>query len=270
MANTLPDYWPLLIAYHQAREPLYRAIVRELALPPDARILDAGCADAFYSQLLASELGPRAFIVAVDHNLAPLRAARPMAPNVQRCQGDLAALGLRRGTFDAVWLCRTMHSAHDPPAWLRSLVPLLRPGGKLIVVENDLAHSPMMSMPVLLEQRVRRAFYRYEAARSAHGAAIERYHAARFLPAWLQQIGLQSVSLKTYVSQDSVPLEPTVEAYWRLWLEWQARCVQPFLSARDWAAYRRAFDPASPHGLLSRPGFYCLELTAVACGQRPV
>ena len=41
------------------------------------------------------------------------------------------------------------------------------------------------------------------------------------------------------------------------------------LSAEDWADYQRAFDPASPHDLLSRPDFYALELTAVASGLRP-
>ena len=80
----LPDYWPWMMAYHRVREPLYRHIIQELELAPDARLLDAGCGDGFYSQMLAAQLGPCAQIVAYDNNQNLLRAACALAPNVQR------------------------------------------------------------------------------------------------------------------------------------------------------------------------------------------
>jgi hypothetical protein len=58
MKDQLPDYWPMLKAYHHAREGLYRTIITDCHLPPAALILDEACGDAFYSALLATVLGP--------------------------------------------------------------------------------------------------------------------------------------------------------------------------------------------------------------------
>src|SRR5713226_3349727 len=106
-AARLPDYWPLMVAYHAVREPLYRALIRDAQLPPNARILDAGCGDCFYSQLLAEELGPQAQIVAVDVDPAVLGCATRLRPNIHRCLSNLDRPGFEPASFDAIWLCRT-------------------------------------------------------------------------------------------------------------------------------------------------------------------
>ena len=269
VSRGIPDYWPLLTAYHGVREALYRTIITDARLAADTRILDAGCGDAFYSQLLADLLGPGARIVALDHNPDLLRARPNLAPSVHLCLSDLAWPGLQRAAFDAVWLCRTMHSAPDPVGRLAALAPLLRPGGRLIVIENDTAHDPILSLPAEFERRLREARVQYEKSRCLDGASPDRYHAARYLAAWLTQVGLQAVAVRTYVSEDVAPLDEPAEVYWRALMAWQGVCLMPFLSPADQAAYRRAFDPASPDYLLSSPGFHCLELTTVAWGIRP-
>ena len=98
----LPDYWPWMVAYHRVREPLYGRMIADLSLAPDARILDAGAGDGFYSQLLSTLLGPRCQIVALDYNPTLLKAAGNLAPNARRCVGDLEALGLAPASFDVV------------------------------------------------------------------------------------------------------------------------------------------------------------------------
>jgi SAM-dependent methyltransferase len=265
----LPDYWPMMVAYHEVRQPLYRALLCDSALPAGARILDAGCGDCFYSQLLAEVAGPRAQIVAVDIDPAVLSSAAGLRPNVHRCFGDLDRPGLEPASFDAIWLCRTMHSVHDPVARLANLAPLLRPGGKLIVVENDTAHSPILAMPAEFELSLRVARLEYEKTQCRNGAARERYKAAPFLPRWLRQVGLESIEVRTYVSEDVAPLPPSVDAYLQLLLAWEATRLGPFLSLAARAEYARAFDPASPDYLPRQAGFYCLELTTVASGTRP-
>ena len=66
MKTKIPDYWPMQQAYHQVRAPIFRRIVADMQLAPDALILDAGCGDAFYSQLLVDVLGTGVHVVAVD------------------------------------------------------------------------------------------------------------------------------------------------------------------------------------------------------------
>ena len=265
----LPDYWPLMMAYHRVREPLYRHIIQNLRLAPDARLLDAGCGDGFYSQMLATHLGPCAQIVAYDVNLNLLRETGELAPNVQRCAGNLEQLCLAPNSLDAVWLCRSMHSARDPVGLLRKLTQLLRPGGKLIVVENDTAHYPILPLPGAFEQRLRDARLRYESTRCGSDWLAERYKAGRHLAHWLRQLGLVDLSVNTLVSEDLAPLHPEVETYWRLFLDWDARLIGPYLSPADAAAYAALFDPTSSEYLFARPGCYVIELTTVASAQRP-
>ena len=238
-----PDYWPWMMAYHHVREPLYRRLIQDLQLAPATRLLDVGCGDGFYSQLFSNLLGPGAQIVALDNNLSQLQAAGGLAPNVLRCGGDLEQLCLAPDSFDAVWLCRSMHAARDPLALLGDLAHLLRPGGKLIVVENDTAHYPILPLPGDFEQRLREARLRYEQSRCGSNALAARYKAGRHLPHWLRQLGLVELSVHTIVSEDLAPLMPEVEAYWRLFLGWDAQKIGPFLSSADAATYRALIAP---------------------------
>jgi SAM-dependent methyltransferase len=266
MKDQLPDYWSMLKAYHHAREGLYRTIITDCRLPPAALILDAACGDAFYSDLLATIIGPQARIVAADYNLATLRSHPLPIAGVQPCLTDVERAGLRPGSFDVVWMCRSMHSVIDPQQRVAALAALLRPGGRLIVIENDLAHCPILAWPVDFEQHVQQALDRFFQQQCSNGASIDRYYASRHLPAWLAHAGLRHITLLTYPVEDVVPLADDVETYWRLWMNLRGSMIRPFLSSTDWQTYSHAFDPDSPDYVLNRPGFYCIEPTTVACG----
>ncbi len=269
MSTHVPDYWPVFEAYHDVREPVYRTIIADVRLASDAVILDAACGDAYYSGLLIDVLGPRARIVAVDRNPALLQSRPRQDRAIEFCQSDVERAGLRRSVFDAIWLCRAMHSAFDPLWRLASLAPLLQSGGKLIVVENDLAHCPILSWPADFESRVQQALRRHLQSQCPDGASIERYYAARHLPAWLERVGLQRITVRTYPVEDLAPMPGDVETYWKLAMDFQGKLMWPFLSPEDRQTYARAFDPDSPDYLLNRPGFFCLEPITVACGTAP-
>lgn len=268
MQQPVPEYWPLFQAYHRVREPLYRTIIQDADLGTGGWVLDAGCGDAFYSRLLSNVLGPRQRIVAIDLNPALLTSLRMEGDRVLRCLTDLERPGLRPGSFCAVWLARAMYSARDPVARLAALLPLLRPGGKLVVIENDLPHTPILSWPAEFERRILDARYKFLQSHSTQGWSPDRFRAASHLPAWLEAVGLGDVSMRTYVSEDVAPLSPELEHYWQLAMEWDGRLIRAFLSPDDWRTYRQAFDPASPDYVLQRPGFHLLELTAVAVGVK--
>lgn len=264
-----PDYWPVFDLYHRVREPVYRAIIADSGMASKDLILDAACGDAFYSRLMAEVLGPDVRIVAIDRNLALLHSQPDPGPAILRCQSDVEQVGLWHSTFDAIWLCRSMHAALDPLRRLCALASLLRPGGRLIVIENDLAHCPILSWPADFERRVREAHYQFLQSRGTGVSSIERYYAARHLSTWLGQAGLRQVSVHTYAVEDVAPMAADVEKYWKLALDYLGNLIQPFLSLEDQQAFARAFDPESCDYLLRRPGFYCLEPITVACGIAP-
>jgi len=264
-----PDYWPMFEAYHRVREPVYRAIIADSGMAPNDLILDAACGNAFYSRLIADVLGADVRIVAADRNPALLHSQPDPGLAILRCQSDVEQAGLQHRTFDAIWLCRSMHAALDPLWRLCALASLLRPGGRMIVIENDLAHCPILSWPADFERRVQEAHYQLLKSRCADGSSIERYHAARHLSTWLAQAGLRQVSVHTYAVEDVAPMAADVEKYWKLAMDYLGNLIQPFLSLEDRQAYSRAFDPESSDYLLRRAGFYCLEPITVACGIAP-
>lgn len=263
MKTEVPDYWPMLQAYHRVREPLYRSIITDLQLPPHAVILDAACGDAFYSQLL-SEILPQVRIIAADQNSGVL-PAQPKG-SIDLILGNIERLGIKHHSLDAIWLCRSMHSSIDPLTRIKSLTPLLRSGGRFIVIENDLAHCPILSLPVEFERRIHSALHEHFRSLCKSETSIERYHAARHLPEWLRLAELQSIMIHTYTVEDVAPMPKATEEYWRLSLNYQGQQIRSFLSAEDWQTYSRAFNSACPDYLLDRAGFYCLEPLTVAVG----
>ena len=269
MKDRLPTYWPVQEAYHRARSELYRAIIADCRLPPGALILDAGCGDGFYSDLLAREVGAHACIVAADTNLATLRSRAPRSAAVARCVTDVERPGVRRRSFDVVWMCRTLHSAIDPRQRIVALAELLRPGGRLIAVEDDPFHCPIPAWPTDFEQRVRRALDQLFRQRCRDGASVDRYHAPRHLAAWLADAGLDQITVRTYPVEDVVPMAAAVETYWRLWMDQRGELIRPFLSSDDRRTYARSFDAACREYVLARPGMRCQEPATVACGVAP-
>ena len=269
MKDQLPYYWSMSTTYHQARKNLYRRIITDCRLSPDALIVDAGCGDGFFSGLIAEVVGPAARMVAADSNLAPLRSCTLPRNVVQLCLTDIERAGLRHGTFDVVWMCRSMHSALDPQRRVDALAGLLRSGGRLIVVENDLADWPIGAWPADFERRLRDALDRFVQQRCSDGSSSDRYHAPRHLQSWLARAGLQRITMRTYPVDDVVPFGDAVETSWRAWMTWCGDVTRPFLSSADRITFSRSTDPESPEYVLRRPGVTCSDPTTVAWGVAP-
>jgi SAM-dependent methyltransferase/DNA-binding HxlR family transcriptional regulator len=126
-------------AWDELRAKVYgRAFGREalLALLPTSwTVADLGCGTG----ALTAELAPRVRkVVAVDRSAAMLRAARRRVealPNVELHEADLAALPLEGGRCDAALLVLVLAYLEDPLPALREAVRILRPGGRLVVVD---------------------------------------------------------------------------------------------------------------------------------------
>ncbi len=126
-------------AWDRLRTQVYgKRVVTEALLalvPPEWTVADLGCGTG----ALAADLAPRVRnVVAVDQSLAMLRAARKRLAGVRNVRIEEAALEslpLPDGSCDAAILSLVLAYLHDPEPALREAARILRPGGRLVVVE---------------------------------------------------------------------------------------------------------------------------------------
>lgn len=95
----------------------------------EPRILDLGCGRGRLTAML-SEVG-RA--TGVDLSAEAVAAARARWPQVEWIAGDLFALDLPRGAFDAVVSQEVLEHVEDQPRYLEIAAEALRPGGFLVI-----------------------------------------------------------------------------------------------------------------------------------------
>jgi SAM-dependent methyltransferase len=106
-------------------------------LLPPLDVADVGCGEG-YLTLEAARWARR--VVAVDRSAAVLARARLLAErrkvtNVTWKRGDIEKLPLADRSVDVVLLSQTLHHASDPPRALREAARVLRPGGRVLILD---------------------------------------------------------------------------------------------------------------------------------------
>jgi ArsR family transcriptional regulator len=104
-------------------------------LPPGWSVADLGCGTGSLAAALAPDV---ARVVGVDQSADMLRAARRRTAglaNVELRRGTLESLPLDDGSFDAALLVLSLGWVADPPRALAEAARVLRPGGRLALVD---------------------------------------------------------------------------------------------------------------------------------------
>ena len=120
-----------------------RRIVRAaLGLEPGQDVLDIGSGPGFLACEMAEAVGPGGSVRGIDSSDAMLSVARQRRPAagsapVEFGPGQATELPFPDGAFDVVTSTQVYEYVHDMPAALAEAHRVLRPGGRLLVLDTD-------------------------------------------------------------------------------------------------------------------------------------
>jgi SAM-dependent methyltransferase len=109
----------------------------------DARenVLDLGCGPGYLAAEIAERVGSSGSgsVLGVDpsRSMLAVAARRDGAAAVQLVVGDGLGLPVTAGTFDAVTATQVYEYVPDMPAALAEVARVLRPGGRLLILDTD-------------------------------------------------------------------------------------------------------------------------------------
>lgn len=111
------------------------------ALGPVRSVLDVCCGTGDLSRTIRHHWGAR--VVGVDFSLRMVERARRKDPSAF-LQGDALRLPFRAGRFDAVTVAFGIRNVADPSRALSEMVRVLRPGGRLLILEFTLPANRLL------------------------------------------------------------------------------------------------------------------------------
>jgi len=129
------DHWDRI--RRQYEHPDLQAGLLAALVPAGCCVVDVGTGSGALLPLLSVAASA---VVAVDHSATLLERARRRCrdagcANVSFQRADVRALPLRDGAFDAAYSSMVLHHVAEPGAAVRELARVVRPGGRVAVIE---------------------------------------------------------------------------------------------------------------------------------------
>ncbi|GMM92384.1 ArsR/SmtB family transcription factor [Qipengyuania sp. MTN3-11] len=131
--------WDELRRLHSSDDQVEAALAQALGSQRLGRLLDIGTGTGRMAELFAERAD---HIVALDKSLAMLRVARAKLQHlpterIELVQGDFTDLPFGQASFDTVLFHQVLHFAQAPAAVLAEAARVLRPGGRVAIVDFD-------------------------------------------------------------------------------------------------------------------------------------
>jgi SAM-dependent methyltransferase len=176
------------------------AVLRDLGLGSAGPLLEVGCGPGAQTRRLAAAL-PRMPIIALDADLGLIAHAAD-CPGGRLVGGDASALPVGASRLGAVLFRYVLQHVSDPLQCLAEARRVLRPGGRVFVIEVD---AELWGVAEPADSRLRAVHARIAAAQRAAGG--DRLIGRR-LSGLLRTAGFDDVVVRPFaVTSDEHPLE---------------------------------------------------------------
>jgi demethylmenaquinone methyltransferase / 2-methoxy-6-polyprenyl-1,4-benzoquinol methylase len=174
----------------------WRRLAVEAVVQPGDRVLDACCGTGDLAIAAEREGG---FVTGLDFSPAMLERARRKSETIEWIEGDLLALPFDDGSFDAATVGFGVRNVADLDAALRELRRVLRPGGRLAILEITQPRGPLRPFFSLWFDRIVPVLGKVLPGGKAYAylpASVRRFPTAEQLAALLEGHGFEQVRFR--------------------------------------------------------------------------
>ncbi len=128
-----------------------RFTIKQAAIKPGQRILDVASGTGDLAMAFAKLTGSKGSVIMTDINEAMLNTGRDrlldagVSGNIECVQCDAEKLPFADNDFDLVTIAFGLRNVTDKLAALKSMYRVLKPGGKLLILEFSKVQTPLLS-----------------------------------------------------------------------------------------------------------------------------
>ena len=163
-----------------------QAVLGALGLGPGERVIDIGTGPGLLAAEIAAAVGPDGLVCGIDISdsmlvLARARITRPNSARMEFRQAGADRLPYAQASFDVAVATQVLEYVKDAPGALAEMTRVLRPGGRVLVLDTDWDSIVWHSSD---EERMARVL----AAWAQH---LVDPHLPHRLRGWLERAGLQ-------------------------------------------------------------------------------
>jgi ubiquinone/menaquinone biosynthesis C-methylase UbiE len=254
---------------HRAHHAELTRLVSLVPIQPPSRILDVACGDGYNTRLL-SDRNPGGETIGIDASAAYLDDATWQTSTLDDLhfqRADAYHLPFEADEFDVVWCGHSLHSICYTEQLLREMRRVLRPDGRIAVVEIDSLHHIIVPLPVDLELAIHQAAHRL--VNSQRGNRRRKYF-SRWCNGLMRDAGLELVERHTIAVDRCAPLSDADREYLARYLDDLWKRLSSTINKRSGERLQEYLLPEGAHYLPNAPDLvYTVLNTLVIAKIKP-